>query len=176
VSWNGPNGNGPNGVGTGTPATGTFFGTSNIYDKVPDPQCQLGGPLDRYDPFGVNLVTTGAANDPARTVNNQCTILALQDNKTGNIVLQQARPGTLGNLGQNTIRGVGNWSLDGNIGKTFRITESKSLQIRVDATNVFNHPTPGNPNTSLGNANTDFGSITTKTGTRSFQGQLRFSF
>jgi hypothetical protein len=77
---------------------------------------------------------------------------------------------------QNTIRTVGTWSLDGNLGKTFRITESKALQVRVDATNIMNHPTPGNPNLSLATATTDFGSITTKTGTRSFQGQVRFTF
>jgi hypothetical protein len=176
VNWNGPNGNGPNGVGTGTSSTGTYFGSPNVFTKVADPQCALGGPVDHYDPFGVNLVTTLAANDPARTVNNQCTLLALQDPNTGKVVLQQAKPGTLGNLGADTIRGVGNWSVDGNIGKTFRITESKSLQVRVDATNVFNHPTPANPSVALGGSTTDFGSITTKTGTRSFQGQVRFSF
>ena len=84
----------------------------------------------------------------------------------------------MGNLGHNTIRGIGTWSLDGNLGKTFRITESKSLQVRVDATNVFNHPTPAAPNVSLGGT-ADFGSISganAKTQTRSFQGQLRFAF
>jgi hypothetical protein len=32
-----------------------------------------------------------------------------------------------------------------NISKQFRISESKSLQLRIDATNVLNHPTPNNP-------------------------------
>jgi hypothetical protein len=110
------------------------------------------------------------------TVNNNCTLLALADAKTGAIVLQQTQVGKLGNMPQNTIRGIGTWSLDGNLGKTFRITESKSLQVRVDATNIMNHPTPGAPSVSLAGATTDFGSITTKTGTRSFQGQVRFTF
>jgi hypothetical protein len=181
VNWNGPAGNGPNGPGSGTAATGTYFGSANVFTKVPDPQCAIGGPVDRYDPFGVNLVTTALASDPARTVNNQCTLQALQDSKSGQVVLQQAKPGTLGNLGQNTIRGVGNWSVDGNISKTFRISESKSVQVRVDATNVFNHPTPANPILSLGGT-ADFGSIAqnggtaAKNGTRMFQGQIRFAF
>jgi hypothetical protein len=47
-----------------------------------------------------------------------------------------------------------------------------NLQIRIDATNVLNHPTPGIPSFA---ANT-FGQITTKTGERSLQGQLRVVF
>jgi hypothetical protein len=176
VNWNGPAGNGAGGAGTGGSATGTYFGSANQYAKVPDPQCALGGPLDHTDPFGYNLVTTNGT-----TVNNNCTLLALADAKTNAIVLQQTQVGRLGNMPQNTIRGVGAWSLDGNLGKTFRISESKSLQVRVDATNMLNHPQPANPSLSLAGAATDFGSITTKGGLnngnpRSFQGQVRFSF
>ena len=121
------------------------------------------------------MTTNGTA------VNNVCTLQALSDTSTGAIVLQQTQVGRLGNLPQNTIRSVGNWTLDGNLGKTFRITESKSLQVRVDATNIMNHPTPAAPILSLGGGS-DFGSIAqngltpAKSGTRSFQGQVRFSF
>jgi hypothetical protein len=61
--------------------------------------------------------------------------------------------------------------------KTFNITESKQLQVRVDTTNVLNHPQPGAVNFDSSSAN--FGLITGatgKTGTRSFQGSLRFTF
>jgi Carboxypeptidase regulatory-like domain len=176
VNWNGPAGNGAGGAGTGGSATGTYFGSANQYLKVPDPQCALGGIVDHTDPFLYNLVTTNGT-----TVNNNCTLLALADANTNTIVLQQTQVGRLGNMPQNTIRGVGSWSLDGNLGKTFRITESKSLQVRVDATNVMNHPQPANPSLSLAGANTDFGSVTSKGGNgngnpRSFQGQVRFTF
>ena len=40
--------------------------------------------------------------------------------------------------------------LDGNIQKTFRLTESKSLSIRVDATNILNHPQLNSPNFTVG--------------------------
>jgi hypothetical protein len=68
----------------------------------------------------------------------------------------------------------------GNLSKTFRITESKSIQIRVDATNVLNHPQPAHPNLAVPGTS-DFGAVTTKGGLnngtpRMFQGQLRFSF
>ena len=162
VDWNGPAGNGPGGVATGVSASGTYFGSPKMFNKVTDPQCNQ---TNVTDPFQMNLFTS-----------NNCTLLALADAKTGQILLQNAQPGTNGNLGKNTVRTVGSWSLDGNMGKTFRITESKSVQVRIDATNVFNHPQPFTPSLGLATQTTDFGSITTKTGGRSFQGQVRFSF
>ena len=59
--------------------------------------------------------------------------------------------------------------------KTFRITESKRLQLRVDAINVFNHPQPATPSLTLASTET-FGNIATKTGSRSFQAQVRLDF
>jgi hypothetical protein len=66
--------------------------------------------------------------------------------------------------------------------KSFRVAESRSFQIRIDATNVLNHPLPGTtngiittPGTPSFSANT-FGVTNTKTGERSFQGQLRVNF
>jgi hypothetical protein len=93
-------------------------------------------------------------------------------------LLQQAQPGHQGTLGANTMHTVSRWTLDASISKRFRLTESKALQIRVDTTNIMNHPTPGDP-TGLGNLNSfsdSFGQITTKTGSRTFQGQARFTF
>jgi hypothetical protein len=66
---------------------------------------------------------------------------------------------------------------DANLGKTFRITETKALQVRFDATNVLNHPNP-NPAAPVISINSeDFGYLTNaKTGNRTFQGQLRLTF
>jgi hypothetical protein len=73
------------------------------------------------------------------------------------------------------LRLVGRWNFDANIGKTFRIGESKSVQIRFDATNVLNHPNPGEPNYNIQSAN--FGQVTARQGApRSFQGQIRLGF
>ena len=58
---------------------------------------------------------------------------------------------------------------------SFKIRESTNVQIRVDATNVLNHPEPNSPNLNINTAN--FGVINGKsTLTRELQGQLRISF
>jgi hypothetical protein len=59
--------------------------------------------------------------------------------------------------------------------KSFRITETKQIQLRFDATNVLNHPNPSTPEFNI-NENL-FGTIEDKGNQRrSFQGQLRFTF
>jgi hypothetical protein len=130
---------------------GNYFG--NEFIKVPDPQC----------------------SSIAATLQSLCTLNAIADS-SNRIVLQNAQPGTRGTLGRNIIEMPGTWSLDGALSKRFQITESKSLQLRVDALNVFNHPQPANPSLTLGTAGTPFGNIASKAGARSFQAQLRVSF
>jgi len=76
------------------------------------------------------------------------------------------------------------WRLDGNLSKTFQVTETVSAQLRIDATNIFNHPTPGSGATTdpvgLTNAGSsfqdNFGQLTTKSGNRTFQAKLRITF
>jgi hypothetical protein len=142
---------------------GTYFGPVGTYTVVTDPQCAPGGLLDRTDAMGFNIV--GA---------NQCLLRAVADS-SGRIVLQNPKPGTRGSLGQRSMIGPGSWTLDGSLSKTFRITESKQVQLRFDATNVLNHPQPNNPEYSINDV--DFGTIAAKGDqNRTFQGQLRFQF
>jgi len=96
-------------------------------------------------------------------------------------VLQNPKPGTQGNLGQMTFEMPGSYRFDANLSKTFRISETKSLQFRMDAVNVLNHPNPlpaaGATISMNSTSGGDFGYLTNpKTGTRAFQGQLRFTF
>jgi hypothetical protein len=129
---------------------GNFFG--GAYSQVRDPQCST----------------------IAATLQSICTLNAIADT-SGNIVLQNSLPGTRGNLGRNIIEGPGTWSLDGALSKAFRITETKRLQIRLDAINVFNHPVPADPTLDLNSAQA-FGNIATKTGARQFQLMMRLQF
>lgn len=131
---------------------GSYFGSS--FNQVRDPQCgQLAIDLQPY-----------------------CTLQAVTDAKTGQILLQNPLPGRRGTLGQKTMELPGQWAFDAALSKMVRIAESKSLQIRVDATNVLNHPLMGNPSLDI-NSTTPFGSIQAKgTQRRQFKAQLRFLF
>ncbi|HYR86722.1 MAG TPA: TonB-dependent receptor [Terriglobia bacterium] len=145
-----------------------------------------------WDPSAFTMVGDPQCTSLPTTLRPLCVLTAVADAKTGQVLLQNPRPGTRGNFGQNVIDGPGQWRFDATIGKRFRVGETKSLQLRVDAYNILNHPEPQNPNVSInpvltgGNANAAFGWITSKTlannfvgaGTtqRTFQGQLRFQF
>jgi hypothetical protein len=172
-SWNLRGGNTEWGrVVSPTEVGGFFFGDPSQpspFVKVQDPQCAPGGPLDFTDAMGTNLTA-----DPT----SYCTLDALADASTGQILLQNARPGTRGTLGTNTFQSRGVWTFDGNIGKTFQISESKSIQVRVDATNILNHPIPNDPTLSI-NSNEPFGNQNGKSqfqSPRAFRGTLRLSF
>ena len=158
-------------VWDGATNTGRYFGEDFV--MVPDPQCNLG---NRTDTMGFNLLTTATCSlqAVARVVPAGTAGSTVIDGQTVQIVLQNPLPGRQGTLGQNTMENLGVFRFDGNLSKTFRISESKSLQIRVDATNILNHPTPAGPTLSINSDN--FGLSTTKTGGRAFQGQLRLNF
>src|SRR4030095_5344996 len=112
--------------------SGLYFG--DIFKKVADPQC---GAIDpSLKPF--------------------CTLQAVAD-KSGNIILQNPQPGTRGNVGLNTIEGAGTWTADMALTKSFTVRENLKGTIRVDARNVFNHPTPGAPAAAFGGAPVDGG-------------------
>jgi hypothetical protein len=144
---------------------GTYFGPVGTYKVVTDPACAPGGLLDTTDMMGFNIRTG---------VTNGCPLTAIADS-SNTIVLQNPAPGKRGTLGQQTIIGPGSWTMDGSLSKQFRISESKSVQLRFDATNVMNHPQPNNPQYSINNS--AFGTIAAKGNqTRVFQGQFRFNF
>jgi hypothetical protein len=176
--------------------TGTYYGNSvpgavGTYVNVPDPQCSDSSQVSQVDNKGFAF----AANA------NGCTLRALGQRvpvgTPGSFlidptnpaevaavhVLVNPKPGEYGVLSPNVLTSFGNWSLDANAQKTFRISESKSVSIRIDATNVLNHPTPFIPYFQPGGqfGSGQFGEILcgcndSKSGTRTFQGQVRFSF
>ena len=66
---------------------------------------------------------------------------------------------TFGNAGRTFGTGPGLLSIDGSLLKNMAITESKTLQFRIEALNVLNHANFANPDTRRGSAT--FGQITT---------------
>jgi len=126
-----------------------------------------------FFPQQYQRVTDPACASIAANLRSFCTNTALAD-ASDNIVMRNAAPGQPGTLGLRPIEGPGRWDLDANIQKAIRVAESKNLTFRVDVQNLFNHPTPGNPNVNI-NSGT-FGQITTKGGNRTLQAQIRLDF
>ena len=129
---------------------GNYFGDQQ-YQRVVDPSC----------------------GNVATSLTVWCTNTAIADGN-GKIVLQNSKPGQLGNLGLRPIYGPGSWTMDANLVKKVQIAESRNLAIRIDAANLFNHPNMGNPTLDI-NSGT-FGQINTKTGFRTLAGQVRLEF
>jgi hypothetical protein len=159
------------GQDAGTYTGGNYF-PADAFQIAKDPQC-----------LNPSIV--------AASLTANCNLAAVYDAKTGQALLVHPLPGKAGTLGRRALRGVTVPTFDMNLAKLFRISESKSIQFRIDASNVLNHPVPNTPQLSLApsaatNAlNTSFGQILNatgfstvgaKTGYRKVQVGLRFSF
>lgn len=134
---------------------------------------------------GRDQSNTGAGFDRPNNVAGQVATLDRSDRtinrwfNTDAFVIQPF--GTHGNVGRNTIIGPGIIQWDASMLKSFRFTESKSLQFRFEAFNAANHPNWGNPGTgqpkeiradgTVVAANANFGKIT---GMRGSMRQLQF--
>jgi hypothetical protein len=152
----------------GKPSGNLFADSSGnpLYSKVPDPQC----------------------SNPAYVVPSLaglCTLSAIKDS-SGKVVLQTPLPGTRGNFGQARFENLGTWSADMAVQKQVKISESRSMTVRLDASNIFNHPTPslgggffaataGAPDLDLQSA-VPFATLNNKQGSRRFQLKARLDF
>ena len=137
--------------------TATYFG-SGALTSDDDPQCLS--------------ITT------AQNLRSLCTLNAIFDANTGEILLRNPLPGQRGTLGQRAVQVPGRWRFDANMRKLITLSESKSVEFRIDASNVLNHPEPANPTLDINSNN--FGLITgaaaKSTQHRQFQAQLRLNF
>jgi hypothetical protein len=151
-------------------------GTPDIVGDFPRKgQVAWGDPFGNYFSQPLYRVTDPACRQVASNLTQFCGNTAIATDPAGqNIILQNAAPGQIGTLGLYPIYGPGSWSFDANAQKRIRIDESRNVTLRIDAQNLFNHPTPGAPNLNI-NSGT-FGQITTKTGTRTLAGQIRLDF
>ena len=92
-----------------------------------------------------------------------------------------AAAGTFGNERRNSLVGPGLNVINFSLGKNFKYQERYGLQLRLDAQNILNHPSFGNPSTSLsfnssGTPTTTPTITSTTIGPRAFQLNARFSF
>jgi hypothetical protein len=143
--------------GSGANATtANYF--AGAYQQVADPQC--------------------AAVTAAQGLSAFCTLNAIKDTGSNQIVLENPLPGRRGNLGQRAVQVPGTWRFDANMQKALKLAESKTLEFRIDATDILNHAEPGTPVLNINTAN--FGLITGTTAKstlhRQFQAQMRLRF
>jgi hypothetical protein len=167
----------PNNIGAINTYVG--YGRPDIVGNFPHAgNAQMTGTLPLYYAPGAYQTVTDpqcAGVTPLQGLQTACTMRAIADAQ-GHILIQNAAPGKLGNLGASWVEGPGAFRFDMSASKTMKITESKSVQFRVDARNLLNKPILGNPNLDINSGN--FGQIaaTAVTGNRNFQAQLRFNF
>jgi hypothetical protein len=161
--------------------TNTYFGGGHpdvvgSLDAIKNGHATMTSGLPTWFPAGTFTFPDDpqcAAVTTLQTTQASCSNNALAD-AAGNLLVVNSQPGKLGNLGPGVIYGPGNIGFNLSASKTVRVSESKSFQVRVDAANVLNHPLMGNPNLNINSTN--FGQITQVTGSRTFQGTLRFAF
>jgi hypothetical protein len=82
--------------------------------------------------------------------------------------------GLWGDAGRDTIPGPLVFSLNGSLGRVFRIGERRSIDLRFDATNALNHVTITNWGTTLNNST--FGLPTNAAAMRKLTANIRFRF
>ncbi len=157
--------------------TGSIYG--NNYISVTDPSCYDPTKVSLGDKMGTVLGRIDANPTTGAAASGACIISALAarnpDGTAGDILLKYPDPGKVGNLGKSNMRGIGQWSFDMSASKSFRFSESKSLQFRIDANNALNHPVPNTPNISAGAPG--IGVITGKgIQVRTVQASLRLAF
>jgi hypothetical protein len=159
--------------------TGTIYGYPSPYVTFADPQCS--NLVGATDSMGFSLRDNCTLNALAKLVpSGTAGAMLMPDGKTyGLPVLQNSLPRTQGTQGARMLRLPGRWFFDANISNTFKLSESKTLQFRIDANNILNHPNPGEPNFNITSA--DFGRVTANkvslsTSPRAFQAKIRFGF
>jgi hypothetical protein len=115
--------------GTGMPLTPTFFSPVRGTGVTGSIRANYTG-ADPYDaPAGLNL-NPAAYTDPA--------------------------PGQWGNAGRNSITGPSQFTLNSSVGRTFRWGSHLNADLRIDATNLLNHPVFPSWNTVISSAQFGF--------------------
>ena len=104
------------------------------------------------------------------------TLLAVTD-ASGNVLLTNPTPGSLGPLQQLYLTGPGSFRLDVNLVKRFKIREDWNFEFRADAIGLTNTPQIDDYSTINTDINSvNFGRITGAGGARLFVLGLRLNF
>jgi hypothetical protein len=133
------------------------------------------------EPLNITLGTDAALNGFSMQPPNQIGATAYGDKDSLTRYLDRTAfavpaPGTLGNVGFNSIVSPGYWGWDEAVSRQFQITESQRLEIRAEAFNLTNSLRRGHPGTNYAQAN-NFGIIRSSIGgPRIMQFALKYVF
>ena len=174
---------------SGAPLTLSAGALTNIYQQATNTPMILGelpmGTVTRMAdgslPNYFSTLTLGAAgSDPGRAAVTATNALSAQYTNraifdaSGNAILVNPGPAQIGSMGIRTIEGPGRLDLDMNLLKKVQIDDKRDFELRVDITNVLNHPVFGNPNVDINSAS--FGRISTAGRGRRFTIGARVNF
>jgi hypothetical protein len=125
---------------------------------------------------GVRSTTTGTGITGSLRAN--ATGLPVSDAAPGQpfnyLAFAVPAAGQWGNAGRNTITGPMQFNLNASLGRNFRLTERKNIDLRFDATNALNHVTFRSFNTTIGSNN--LGLLSNPSNMRSLLATVRFRF
>ncbi|HEV2914809.1 MAG TPA: TonB-dependent receptor [Pyrinomonadaceae bacterium] len=137
-------------------------------------------------PFNVHYDNGGVIDvgDNRPNVNGEPRIIGSRDQWFDPTTFSTPAVGNLGNLPRNALRGPGYWRTDASLFKKFQFSETKELEFRIEAVNVFNHVNLENPDSNIGNPaspNANAGKITSTAFfgndlQRNFQFGVKFKF
>lgn len=138
---------------------------------------QDGTPLNpRY--FAADFANTGTPNRPDLVPGQKISLPRSErtlERWFNTNAFQAPKPFTFGNAGRNTIPGPGNILFDFTLQRRFPIGESRALEFRAEAFNLFNHPNYGIP-LPFADFGPFFGRIVSTGNPRRIQLGLRFDF
>jgi hypothetical protein len=152
---------------TGTPFT-IFSNTNSSQENIFFDRADIVGPIQYF---------------PARSLHtfDPSTATCLGASVTGNFYFNpnafdcaSVPTFSFGNSGRNILRGPGRNNFDLSVGRTFTISESKTIEFRSEFFNAFNHAQFFNPDHSGGSGN--FGEILQARDPRIIQFALKFYF
>ena len=127
-------------------------------------------------PFiGEDISLTGVGNDHPNLVGNPHLAHPTLQEWFNTSAYAIEAPGTFGNAGSYSIEGPGAFTFDAMLTRSFRIRENQHLEVRFEAFNVFNHPTFGNPGTTL-TAGDSWGKVLSANDPRILQFAMKYVF
>jgi hypothetical protein len=172
---------------------GAYYGMGTSaakYATIVDPQCLNPDVFKPTTGSSANYYTTGSCTlrglglastvvSAAQYASNPSAYPGYAPDTTTSryykVILQNPLPGRQGNF-SSYIEGLGSFSLDMGMTKSIQLTEGKSLNIRMNASNILNHPSPSSPAFNISGGFGTFGVTQLKSGNRTFQGNITIRF